>query len=153
MPNTATCCHRLSQNATDCRRLSFSHFAFFTLSHLQSFTLLLVFHFHSFILSNSHIFPHSQFYYFTILLFHTSTVTISLSHINSHIFIFSLHFHTLVWSGLPQTTTDCHCHWLIGSIPLNTQTYFRGYYILYMTRNRMRVAIESGKGMKVKVLK
>ena len=30
----------------------------------------------------------------------------------------------LVWSGLPKTTTDCH--WLIGSTPLNTQSYLRG---------------------------
>ena len=36
------------------------------------------------------------------------------------------------WSGLvcqrlPQTTTDCH--WLIGSTPLNTQSYLRGWDI------------------------
>ena len=28
------------------------------------------------------------------------------------------------WSGLPKTITDCH--WLIGSTPLNSQSYIRG---------------------------
>ena len=28
------------------------------------------------------------------------------------------------WSGLPKTTT--YCHWLIGSTPLNSQSYIRG---------------------------
>ena len=66
--------------------------------------------------------------------------------------MYQLSLVCLFWAS-EVAALEVHCKAL--SFLMNVSLYFTGSHYLkcHMTRNKMRVAIESGKGMKVKVVK